>query len=106
MTQAQRDLVQAQVNVLQAQLDHQSAIVNFEAVQHAPGFLDAPASGFSGSSVSPLTPAAPQGIFRAGGGEKNSGLEKSESRLGYARYAGYVRYARDDAFADACERQR
>jgi HAE1 family hydrophobic/amphiphilic exporter-1 len=68
VTQAQRDLVQAQVNVLQAQLDHQSAIVNFEAVQHAPGFLDSPTSGFSGTPVSPLPPLAPQGIFRAGGG--------------------------------------
>ena len=68
VTQAQRDLLQAQVNVLQAMLDHQSSLVNFEAVQVAPSFIDAPASGFSTSSVSPLPPPAPSGIFRTGGG--------------------------------------
>src|SRR5204863_10101198 len=36
VTQAQRDLLQAQVNLLQTTLDHQSAVVNFEAVQQAP----------------------------------------------------------------------
>ena len=34
VTQAQRDLLQAQVNLLQTPLDYQSALVNFEAVQH------------------------------------------------------------------------
>jgi outer membrane protein TolC len=35
VTQAQRDLLQAQVNLLQTTLDYQSSLVNFEAVQHA-----------------------------------------------------------------------
>jgi len=68
VTQAQRDLLQSQVNLLQAMLDHQSSLVNFEAIQVAPSFVDAPASGFSTSSVSPLPPPAPQGIFRTRGG--------------------------------------
>ena len=68
VTQAQRDLLQAQVNLLQALLDHQSSLVNFEAIQVAPAFVDGPASGFSTSSVSPLPPPAPQGIFRTSGG--------------------------------------
>ena len=33
VTQAQRDLLEAQVNLLQTTLDHESALVNFEAVQ-------------------------------------------------------------------------
>src|SRR6185295_5792015 len=36
VTQAQRDLLQAQVNLLQTTLDYQSSLVNFEAVQQAP----------------------------------------------------------------------
>ena len=36
VTQAQRDLLQAQVKLLQTTLDYQSAVVNFEAVQQAP----------------------------------------------------------------------
>jgi outer membrane protein TolC len=44
VTQAQRDLLQAQVNLLQATLDQQSAIVSLEAVQQAP-----PAGTASGS---------------------------------------------------------
>src|SRR5439155_23568210 len=36
VTQAQRDLLQAEVNLLQTTLDHESAVVNFEAVQQAP----------------------------------------------------------------------
>src|SRR5256886_8755899 len=35
-TQAQRDLLQAQVNLLQTAFDYQSAVVRFEAVQQAP----------------------------------------------------------------------
>ena len=69
MTQAQRDLLQAQVNLLQAMLDHQSSLVNFEAVQLAPAFADAPTSGLGvGTNVNPLPPADPQGIFRRSGG--------------------------------------
>ena len=36
VTQAQRDLLEAQVNLLQTSLDFESALVNFEAVQQAP----------------------------------------------------------------------
>ena len=36
VTQAQRDLLQTEVNLLQAMLDHQSALVSFEALQDAP----------------------------------------------------------------------
>jgi HAE1 family hydrophobic/amphiphilic exporter-1 len=68
VTQAQRDLLQAQVNLLQAMLDHQSSLVNFEAVQLAPAFVDGQSIGNVGTSVSPLPPAAPQGLFRSSGG--------------------------------------
>jgi HAE1 family hydrophobic/amphiphilic exporter-1 len=68
VTQAQRDLLQAQVNLLQAMLDHQSSIVNFEAVQLAPAFVDGQTMGNLGTNVSPLPVTAPQGIFRPGGG--------------------------------------
>ena len=52
VTQAQRDLLQAQVNLLQATLDHQSAVVNFEAVQQAPpaGSRERPAGATPTSS--------------------------------------------------------
>jgi outer membrane protein len=68
VTQAQRDLLQAQVNLLQAMLDHQSSIVNYEAVQVAPAFVDGQSIGNLGTNISPLPPAAPQGLFRPGGG--------------------------------------
>ena len=68
VTQAQRDLLQAQVNLLQSTLDHQSAVVNFEAVQQAP-----PAGISTGTArdadVVLLPTASPHGIFRAGAGQ-------------------------------------
>jgi outer membrane protein TolC len=68
VTQAQRDLLQAQVNLLQATLDQQSAVVSFEAVQQAP-----PAGTSSGGSRDPdvvLSPTPqPRGLFRAGAGQ-------------------------------------
>jgi outer membrane protein len=68
VTQAQRDLLQAEVNLLQATLDHQSAVVNFEAVQQAP-----PAGTGNGNSpaadVVLLPTPSPHGIFRAGAGQ-------------------------------------
>jgi outer membrane protein TolC len=67
VTQAQRDLLQTEVNLLQAMLDHQSALVSFEALQQAP----APGTetvSFGGSNVAPLPISAPQGLFRAGSG--------------------------------------
>jgi outer membrane protein len=65
VTQAQRDLLQAQVNLLQASLDQQSAVVSFEAVQQAP----APGASTSGSrdaDIVLLPTPQPRGIFRAG----------------------------------------
>ncbi len=66
VTQAQRDLLQAQVNLLQSTLDHQSAVVNFEAVQQAP---QTPTAG--GASREPeiqlLATPAPHGIFPVAG---------------------------------------
>jgi outer membrane protein TolC len=66
VTQAQRDLLQAQVNLLQATLDHQSALVTFEAVQLAP-----PATGerlvVSGADVVVQPTPTPGGLFRQGG---------------------------------------
>jgi outer membrane protein TolC len=69
VTQAQRDLLQAEVNLLQATLDHQSAQVSFEALQHAP----APGSGSSGdargsANVVALPTPSPAGLFRVGSG--------------------------------------
>jgi outer membrane protein TolC len=67
VTQAQRDLLQAQVNLLQTTLDHQSALVLFDAVQQAP----APGSnvdiGIRGADIV-LTPTpTPRGLFRTAG---------------------------------------
>ena len=65
VTQAQRDLVQAEVNLLQATLDHESALVNFEAVQQAPPADAGDMVGIGSADVVRLPTAAPQGIFRA-----------------------------------------
>jgi outer membrane protein len=64
VTQAQRDLLQAQVNLLQSTLDHQSAVVNFEAVQQAPP--PGTSSNPQGAEVILLPTSSPHGIFRAG----------------------------------------
>ena len=45
VTQAQRDLLQAEVNLLQATLDYQSSVVNFEALQLAPALSPGAAGG-------------------------------------------------------------
>lgn len=68
VTQAQRDLLQAQVNLLQATLDHQSALVNFEALQQAPALAGGQSLDLRGLNVAPLPAAAPRGLFRAGSG--------------------------------------
>jgi outer membrane protein TolC len=66
VTQAQRDLLQTEVNLLQATLDHQSALVSFEALQQAPALGGSPAPDLRGSNVLPLGPTAPTGLFRPG----------------------------------------
>jgi outer membrane protein len=66
VTQAQRDLLQAEVNRLQATLDYQSSLVNFEALQLAPALSAGAAVVVDGASVQPVPTAAPRGVFRAG----------------------------------------
>jgi len=65
VTQAQRDLLQAEVNLLRAMLDHQSALVSFEALQQAPAVSE-PDTGLRGTTVVSLPAQAPQGLFRPG----------------------------------------
>jgi outer membrane protein TolC len=65
VTQAQRDLLQTQVNLLQATLDHQSALVSFEALQQAPP-LSRAETDTRGAVVAPVPISVPQGLFRAG----------------------------------------
>ena len=66
VTQAQRDLLQTEVNLLQATLDHQSALVSFEALQQAPAMGSSPSTDIRGSNVIQLGPEAPTGLFRTG----------------------------------------
>jgi outer membrane protein len=66
VTQAQRDLLQAQVNLLQTTLDYQSSLVNFEAVQQAPPLTPGDAVGVRGANVVLLPTPAPRGLFRPG----------------------------------------
>jgi outer membrane protein len=66
VTQAQRDLVEAQVNLLQTTLDYESALVNFEAVQYAPPFVDGDGVGIRGASIVSVPTPAPHGVFRPG----------------------------------------
>ena len=89
VTQAQRDLLQAQVSLLQTALDYQSAAVTFEAVQ-------APAAGAEtiavrGTNIVLLPTPTPRGLFprrrrpmRMSHGRKHSGRHHSRS-LGVAR---------------------
>jgi len=69
VTQAQRDLLQAQVGLLQAMLDHQSAAVNFEAVQQAPPGGSGDTIAVRGADIVLLPPPEPRGIFRPGAGQ-------------------------------------
>jgi outer membrane protein TolC len=67
VTQAQRDLLEAEVNLLQTSLDYESSLVNFEALQQAPASGAAEASS-NGRDVVQLPAPAPRGLFRAAGG--------------------------------------
>lgn len=66
VTQAQRDLLEAQVNLLQTTLDYESALVNFEAVQLAPPLAAGDTVGVRGANIVLLPTPAPRGIFRPG----------------------------------------
>jgi outer membrane protein TolC len=66
VTQAQRDLLQAQVRRLQATLDHQAALVTFETVQLASPEAAGGTLALRGSDVIVLPPPQPSGMFREG----------------------------------------
>jgi outer membrane protein TolC len=68
VTQAQRDLLQAEVSVLQSMLDYESSLVNFEAVQQAPPLAAGETMALSGANVVRLPTPVPQGLFRPGAG--------------------------------------
>lgn len=68
VTQAQRDLAQAQVNLLQAVLDYQSSLVNFEALQLAPPLSAADRIVLNGAEIVLVPTRTPSGIFRATSG--------------------------------------
>jgi outer membrane protein len=68
VTEAQRDLLAAQVNLLQATLDHQSALVSFEALQQAPSPTRGDAVGFPGANIVLPPMPAPRGLFRQASG--------------------------------------
>jgi outer membrane protein TolC len=70
VTQAQRDLLEAQVNLLQTTLEYESALVSFEAVQLAPPLEAGDTVGLRGASVVVLPTSTPRGIFRTGGGSE------------------------------------
>jgi outer membrane protein TolC len=64
VTQAQRDHLQAEVSLLQAALDHQSALVSFEALQRAPALGDGEAPTARSANVVVPPTSAPRGVFR------------------------------------------
>jgi outer membrane protein len=66
VTQAQRDLLQAEVNLLQTTLDYESSLVSFEAVQQAPPLGAGESVGIQGADIVRLPTSSPRGIFRPG----------------------------------------
>ena len=69
VTQAQRDLLQAQVSLLQTSLDYQSAAINFEALQQAPAPGSSGVVLVRGADVIVQPPPSPRGLFRPGSGQ-------------------------------------
>ena len=67
VTQAQRDLLEAQVSLLQTTLEYESALVNFEAVQQAPPAAVPDQAPSAGTPVIRFSPPQPRGLFRPGG---------------------------------------
>jgi outer membrane protein len=68
VTQAQRDLLQAQVNLLQTTLDYESSLVNFEAVQQASPLAGGETIGLNGANIVLAPTQTPRGVFRPGAG--------------------------------------
>jgi outer membrane protein TolC len=68
VTQAQRDLLQAEMNLLQATLDYQSSVVTFEALQLAPQLTGSESVRITGTDVVLLPATEPRGAFRQSGG--------------------------------------
>jgi outer membrane protein TolC len=68
VTQAQRDLLEAQVNLLQTMLDYEAALVNFEAVQQAPPLPAGSTLGMNGANMVVVPTPLPRGLFRQGAG--------------------------------------
>jgi outer membrane protein TolC len=68
VTQAQRDLLEAEVSLLQTTLEYESALVNFEAVQQAPPLAAGDTVGVRGASVVMLPIPEPRGLFRPNAG--------------------------------------
>lgn len=71
VTQAQRDLLQAQVNLLETMLAYESALVNFEAIQLAPPLSVGDTVQVEGATIVALPAPTPRGMFRA----NSSGLQ-------------------------------
>lgn len=69
VTQAQRDLLQARVNMLQTTLDYESATVSLEAVQQAPPGDAGTTVTVSGAAIVLQPTPTPRGIFPANGGQ-------------------------------------
>lgn len=69
VTQAQRDLLQAQVSLLQTSLDYQSAAIAFEALQQAPAPGATGVVLVRGADVIVQPPPSPRGLFRPGSGQ-------------------------------------
>ena len=67
VTQAQRDLLEAEVNLLRTSLEFESALVSFEAVQQAPPIAAGAAVTVRGGNVVLVPTPAPRGIFRTAG---------------------------------------
>ena len=68
VTQAQRDLLEAQVSLLRNTLEYESALVNFEAVQQAPPLTAGATLGLNGSNLVLVPTPSPRGLFRQTGG--------------------------------------
>jgi outer membrane protein len=69
VTQAQRDLLAAEVTLLQTTLDYQSATISFEAVQQAPPGAPDGSVTLRGADIVALPTPTPRGLFRAGAGQ-------------------------------------